>query len=544
MKKNKLLLVLAAFVVALFVLAACDNDEPVAETPTEAGETPTQAVVDDPTDPADDGDEIVLTIHYHAGANGVFDEDWPVWREIAERTGVRLTGTANPIADNAQEQFNLEAVDQFPADIYAGPGLGDLFRQYGQEGAFQPLNDLIAQYAPNIRAFLDERPDIENFLMAPDGNIYFIPNIQDGFVTYTMFMRTDWLDELGLDQPDTFEEFEAALFAFRDEMPALTGNDVVFPFFADSWMHMMRMIPMFGARGLSGDTGQRIILSEDDVMYHGWITDEFMTAIQGLSRWYDEGLIDPQIFTRGGTSRQEMLSQNMGGVTIHWPVSTAAFNAQLRDDIEGFRFEAIQPVIGLDGERVTEAMRTAPTNTGWGISHNNQHPEATMRMMDFLFSEEGRVLLSFGIEGETWEMVNGERVFMDYVHEHDMPATNFLRTRGGLRWLGWRAFFEHEMALASPEALQAFEIMNNADLYTRQTPSLAFNAAERAAIDDIQSNLNAFLDENIQAMILNPWEDVEGRWESFVQEAIAMGAHELVEAFQSAFDRFQENFGN
>ena len=39
------------------------------------------------------------------------------------------------------------------------------------EGAFQPLNKLIDQYAPNLKRFLAENETIRKAITAPDGNI-------------------------------------------------------------------------------------------------------------------------------------------------------------------------------------------------------------------------------------------------------------------------------------------------------------------------------------------------------------------------------------
>ncbi|MCL2015794.1 MAG: hypothetical protein FWG68_06050 [Defluviitaleaceae bacterium] len=56
-----------------------------------------------------------------------------------------------------------------------------------------------------------------------------------------------------------------------------------------------------------------------------------------------------------------------------------------------------------------------------------------------------------------------------------------------------------------------------------------------------QKPLNTFLDENIQGFILGDWENIAGQWDSFVQQAIAMDANDLLAAYQSAFDRFLAN---
>ena len=45
-------------------------------------------------------------------------------------------------------------------DIVGSSRIKDFVNQYGPEGAFIPLNDLIEEHAPNIKAYLDERPEI------------------------------------------------------------------------------------------------------------------------------------------------------------------------------------------------------------------------------------------------------------------------------------------------------------------------------------------------------------------------------------------------
>ncbi len=75
-----------------------------------------------------------LTFHYHARNMYAFDEDWPVFQEMAEITNVFLKNTANPVGTNSVEQLQLHAVDGFPSDIYGGDNIASYFMQYGPEG--------------------------------------------------------------------------------------------------------------------------------------------------------------------------------------------------------------------------------------------------------------------------------------------------------------------------------------------------------------------------------------------------------------------------
>ena len=90
-----------------------------------------------------------------------------------------------------------------------------------------PLNDLIDQYGPNIKARLAENPQLKTQMTALDGNIYAIPSldsagISHGNVGAKLWMNLAWLDKLGLQMPTTTEEFKNVLVAFKTKDP--NGN--------------------------------------------------------------------------------------------------------------------------------------------------------------------------------------------------------------------------------------------------------------------------------------------------------------------------------
>ena len=100
----------------------------------------------------------------------------------------------------------------------------DKIVKYGvSDQIFHPINDLLA-YCPTLSAYLDANPESRAAITATDGNIYGFPafsNIWSYDVRF--FVQSKWLENLGLEQPDTLEEFKQMLIAFRDQ--DANGND-------------------------------------------------------------------------------------------------------------------------------------------------------------------------------------------------------------------------------------------------------------------------------------------------------------------------------
>jgi len=553
---KKLCITALLLLAMVFAVAACNRggNDPAPATPVPATPAPTAPpVAQDPTPPDVappdvELDPIELNIWY-IFAGHVWDDSWRTWQQIAEHTGVTLTGVADPVNTNVNQAFDLQAVDGFPAHIYGGT-LAPRFMDFGMQGAFIPLQDLIPIYAPNFYAIMNAHPYVREGITAPDGNIYHLPNLNDVFETFAVskvyWAPMHWLEMLDLPVPDTIEELEATLFAFRDYLPELTGNEYVVPWFWSwGWQDAMSAIfPMFGARRQGNETGTRIGVMEDrDEVYHIWLTDEFRFALENFSRWFGEGLIDPELLTRTGDPRVALWTDNQGGFTHNFPMSTGNLIPQMREGIEGFQMMPMYPVIGTDGRRVSEVQRAPMNNNGWAITPHNPYPGRTLMMMDFLYTGHGRHLLNFGPYGITWEYVDGEPTFLPYVHEHGLPVLEVIRVHNGaVGAFPYMADLRYELAVGTAETTLAQEMYApHRGFSPRMTPALNMTVDERALVLEIRPTLNAFLNENIQLFIVGDWEDIAGQWDDFVAGAIALGAQEYVDAHQAAFARFMAN---
>ena len=130
---------------------------------------------------------------------------------------------------------------------------------YGTNGVFIPLNDLIDQYAPNIKKMFDDNPHIREQITAPDGNIYGLPDVVyfvHGTSPSKMWMNGKWLEQLDIEAPATTEEFYDALVAIRDgdpngnglkdEVPLVTqGLDIAFLMNSFVYFDMVNNRPSF-----------------------------------------------------------------------------------------------------------------------------------------------------------------------------------------------------------------------------------------------------------------------------------------------------------
>ncbi|MEL6426043.1 MAG: sugar ABC transporter permease, partial [Pseudomonadota bacterium] len=169
-----------------------------------------------------------LTIQMNHARYPRYQEDWPVEQAARALTNIHLVdatvGSNTRTDENTgkTEALNLMLATGEIPDIVGSSRLKDFVNQYGPEGAFFPLNDLIEEHAPNLKAYFESRPEIRSAISAADGNMYYIPYLPDGKYGRAYFIRYDWLETLGLEVPETVEEFENALRAFRDGDP--NGN--------------------------------------------------------------------------------------------------------------------------------------------------------------------------------------------------------------------------------------------------------------------------------------------------------------------------------
>ena len=478
-----------------------------------------------------------LTIHMHWDRSQGYVESYPVEQAARELTGIHLKeATAGKNTADTREAMNLLLAMGDMPDIVGSQLIKQPVNEYGPQGAFLPLNELIEEHAPHIKAFFDERPELRQAISAFDGNMYYIPYLPDGKYGRAWFVRQDWLDALGLERPDNVEELHDTLVAFRDDDPNGNGRQDEVPFFVRDWEELIRLVTLWDGRSSGSDTPHDFMVDDEGRVVHPYARESYRTGLAHIARWYEEGLIDREVFTRGVSARDHLLGENLGGMTHDWFASTSGYNAALADRIEGFDFVPMLPPESVSGRRIEEHRRIPIKPDGWAISHSNDHPVETIRYFDFWFTEEGRRLSNFGVEGEQYEMIDGEPVFTDAVLNSDQPVNSQLWAVGAQIKKGYWQDFRYEWQWTAPAAREGIELYDSHDLLVDQFLGVAFNKEEQAVYDKYWPSIQSYMLERQQAWVLGNG-DVEADWDGYLATLDKMGFDEVIEVMNAAYAR-------
>lgn len=277
---------------------------------------------------------------------------------------------------------------------------------YAKQGVILPLNDLIDQYGPNIKAAMDKYPDFKAMNVAPDGKIYGIGQlIQCYHCSYgnKMWVNTKWLKKLNLSAPKTTADFKAMLEAFKTKDPNGNGKADEVPLSGSIEDYGVRVIPFLMNGFIYDDDRTYLVLNNGkvDTIANKQAYKDGLTYIKSL---YDAGLIDPGAFTQnseafkklGDNADSEILGAGAG---MHPAIFvTTGDNAPYGAD-----YDALAP---LQGPNSAFSTYLNPSVAGATFVLTNKASKevqiAAIKLVDYMFTQDGQIRAHFGEEGKDW----------------------------------------------------------------------------------------------------------------------------------------------
>ncbi|OIA99654.1 ABC transporter substrate-binding protein [Paenibacillus sp. LC231] len=465
-----------------------------------------------------------------------------IFKRLEAETNVKIEWENIPDTDFAEKKNLLLASGNLP-DAFYGAGLSDYeLVNYGEDGTILPLEDLIDQYAPNLKALLDRRPDIKSSITAPDGHIYGLPSWEENNLGTNPFFHVinkKWLDKLGLKMPQTLDEYTEALVAFKTQDPNGNGKPDEIPL---SFMHMqwcMDIAGIFGAFGLPDNMEHRIV--RDGKVIFTATQPEYKEALKYFhEKWYKQGLIDPESFTQDAAqylAKGKTTVETLGSY-IWWEVDEVVGPERSKD------YALLSPLKGPNGDQlIGRGNGGGPGRGAFVITKENKNPEITMRWIDQQYEPYMAAQIHWGPLDIVFEKDENGKLVNLPLPEGTSAGEFRQKVAPGAGGPGVITIEDlGKVVDLEPRAQQRVKDLEKYyDPYMEKEnyPSIFFEPEELDKINRIEPELIKYVNTQRGKFIVDG--GVDEQWDSYVKTLEKMGLNELMEIYQNGLDRYNAN---
>lgn len=455
------------------------------------------------------------------------------YKELEKRTGVHVEFIHPPIGQQ-NDSFNLMVSSGNYPDII------ELIHPYGymfpggydkaiEDGVILKLNDLIDQYAPNYKKVLNSTDTIRKESTTDAGNIPGFQSIStDGAQPPWMGMvvRKDWLDDLGLSTPVTYDDWYKMLIAFRDQKKAEAPMMLHFDGF-DS------MNVFEGGYGIMPTFYQ-----VDGKAKYGPLEPGYKEYISMLSKWYAEGLIDKDFATKQDfIPSSDFTASDKTGAFYCMYIDFAGLKAKATN--ANYKIVAVPtPVLKAGDKLHVRETNTQSSIVNWVITKACKDPITVVKWLDYGFTKEGDILASYGFEGKTFEYgADGKPAFTPFIYKNpDGLSLNEAYTKwaksGGACIYHW----DREWAGLPQDSLDAVKIWEKDNDGAYKMPPTTLTADEGAEYSKIMGDIETYRNEMVVKFILGT--EPLTNYDSFVEQIKMMNIDRAIALQQAALDRF------
>lgn len=258
-----------------------------------------------------------------------------------------------------------------------------------------------------------------------EGKIYGIPLPYDmGNSISLMYIRKDWLENLGLKPPRTLDELMIVAKAFVEDDPdgngkkdtyaiaAEKGNDVAGPagypatYVFDSIAAAYKAYP---GLWLKDETSGRIV--------YGSMQSQMKKALSHLQQLYKMGAVDPKFAVMDLPKVGKSIGEGQYGIVFGpfyypmWPLKDSRVNNAIAD-------WEVMPIPSLDGSKVVP--KALPFVNNWIVVRKGyKHPEAIIKAMNITHMMQANI----GEPGKFWLKSGRERHRDMSAHLYMKPYT-------------------------------------------------------------------------------------------------------------------------
>ena len=223
-----------------------------------------------------------------------------------------------------------------------------------------------------------------------DGKMMAIPilNTSPGEEVPVLWLRTDWMQKLGLEDPQNWDDLYKIIDAFVHQDPDGNGVDdtIGLTFSKDLWNSNVQMDGLFNVFGSYPKKNFWVDdPNEEGKVIFGAFADETKAALEVVSKMYADGLIDAEFAVNDNSAAVQQVASGKCGVVIGavWDTNSVLYTSN--DEDPNADWHAL-PMVGLDGP-TTKVTGNYPIIRYMVFNKDFEHPEAVIKMINLQFKK-------------------------------------------------------------------------------------------------------------------------------------------------------------
>jgi putative aldouronate transport system substrate-binding protein len=451
-------------------------------------------------------------------------EDNSVYIELEKRTGIKLDITSVATTEASTNASLVIASGDFPDFWYS-------FVNYYSGTIDSAVEDEIilnlADYKedmPNYFSLIDENEELrketytDSGIMAQTYGVFADPRSTQG-----LGIRQDWLDELGLDTPVTYDDYYNVLTAFKDN------------YGASYWMNSDGEQYFIAGYNISST-----YFVKDGQVYFGAVTDEYKDYLTMMNQWYSEGLIWQDFATYSDSIDEAAIGKGDYGL---FDLSLSKYDNIISNATdENIAISAVTPAVNEAGETLHVGQKSSDIgNKGLSLTTHcpAEYIDIACQWLDYWYTPDGSMLANYGVEGEAYNLVDGEIVYTDLMLNN--PDLNFTWAMNKYA-MGSGSFIMDGDRIYSDYSDTQWEMMDvyNSDYtdFAYSMPTVSLTTEESEVYTPLYNDIDTYISETF-LLFINGSKPLS-EFDEFVDKIYSLGLDQCLEYEQAAYDRYLE----
>jgi putative aldouronate transport system substrate-binding protein len=407
---------------------------------------------------------------------------------------------------------------------------GDVYTQLENTGALLAVSDY-ADQLPNMLAAIemcavaDELEDNKSI----DGKYYFFPEMKDqAFANYGLMIRKDLAEKYSIDIPTTTNGYIQVLKTLNENEPDLLGFGM-----RNQYGNIMQAFSSwFGVKagwiygnGLSYDP-------DSDSFFFSPTTEEYKGMVTFMNQMITEKVFDPESFTQDINQFNTKSAQGKYSSIINWIVPEG-------DAHEWIWMLPLQTNFDVAPKIPNQVVKLGyMTCSPSGIAEEDDF-DAFLKFMDwFCYSEKAIEIGNWGVEGVTFEMVDGQYKYLSSIKTPTNPdGTIMPEDYMGIHEnsLTHVKLIEAEMALICDESKANYmKEVADQNYFRDKDPTIKVSDDVKEEIDMYAPTVKAYVEEMTMAFIMGT-ASIEDEWDEFVAQCDEKGVPELLDLYNQSY---------